>query len=146
MLGQLNPAIVMCILAAVMSYMSGMNPALSTAVSREGKGHEFLKALPVSPRTLIYAKLTVGCGLAALGVIGGIWLGKSLTLGAMAGTLAMGAIAVMVLDNQLILILTALICLLMLVHHIPSIRRVFRREEEKLSRIEDISYKFDEKF
>ena len=70
MLGQLNPAIVMCILAAVMSYMSGMNPALSTAVSREGKGHEFLKALPVSPRTLIYAKLTVGCGLAALGVIG----------------------------------------------------------------------------
>ena len=84
--------------------------------------------------------------VAALGVIGGIWLGKSLTLGAMAGTLAMGAIAVMVLDNQLILILTALICLLMLVHHIPSIRRIFRREEEKLSRIEDISYKFDEKF
>ena len=84
--------------------------------------------------------------VAALGVIGGIWLGKSLTLGAMAGTLAMGAIAVMALDNQLILILTALICLLMLVHHIPSIRRVFRREEEKLSRIEDISYKFDEKF
>ena len=38
------------------------------------------------------------------------------------------------------------ICLLMLVRHIPSIRRVFRREEEKLSRIEDISYKFDEKF
>ena len=34
----------------------------------------------------------------------------------------------------------------MLLHHIPAIRRVFRREEEKLSRVEDISYKFDEKF
>ena len=71
---------------------------------------------------------------------------KSLTLGAMAGTLAMGAVAVMVVDNQLNLILTGIICLLMLLHHIPAIRRVFRREEEKLSRVEDISYKFDEKF
>ena len=84
--------------------------------------------------------------VAALGVIGGIWFGKSLTLGAMAGTLAMGAVAVMVVDNQLNLILTGIICLLMLLHHIPAIRRVFRREEEKLSRVEDISYKFDEKF
>ncbi len=69
LLGQLNPAIIMCILAAALSYMSGMNPALSTAVTREGKGHDFLKALPVSARTLIYAKMTVGYGLEAVGVI-----------------------------------------------------------------------------
>ena len=63
-----NRAIVMCILAAVVSYMAGMNPALSTAVSREGKGHDFIKALPVSGRTLIHAKLAVGFGLVLIGV------------------------------------------------------------------------------
>ena len=68
LLNGLNPALVMCILAAMVAYMSGMNPALSTAVTREGKGHDFIKALPVSARTLIYAKLAVGFGLAVLGL------------------------------------------------------------------------------
>ncbi len=67
-LGQLNPALIMCILAAVVSYMAGMNSCLSTAVSREGKGHEFIKSLPMSPRIPIYAKLAVGYGLQLLGV------------------------------------------------------------------------------
>ena len=65
----MNPAIVMGILAAVMAYMSGMNPALSTAVTREGKGHDFLTALPVSPHTFIRAKFIVGFGMGMLGVI-----------------------------------------------------------------------------
>ncbi len=64
-----NTAIVMCILAAMVAHMAGMNPALSTAVTREGKGHDFIKALPVSARTVIYAKLTVGYGLELLGVV-----------------------------------------------------------------------------
>ena len=68
-LAQLNPALIMCILAAVMAYMSGMNAALSTSVTREGKGHDFIKALPVNPRTIIYAKLTVGCGLGIAGIV-----------------------------------------------------------------------------
>ena len=63
-----NKGIVMGILAAIMAYMAGMNPALSTAVSREGKGHDFLIGLPVSPMTLIRAKFTVGYGLALGGV------------------------------------------------------------------------------
>ena len=65
----LDPAIVMCIMAAAVGYMAGMNPALSTAVSREGKGHDFIKSLPVSAKTLIHAKLAVGCGLVGFGVI-----------------------------------------------------------------------------
>ena len=69
LLAQLNPAAVMCILAAVMAYMGGMNSCLSTAVTREGRGHEFIKSLPVSARTLILAKLAVGGGLEALGFI-----------------------------------------------------------------------------
>ena len=63
------PVIVMGILAAVMAYMSGMNPALSTAVTREGKGHDFLTALPVSPHTFIRAKFIVGFGLGMFGII-----------------------------------------------------------------------------
>ena len=46
-------------------------------------------------------------------------------------------------EEQLILIITALICLQMLVRHIPSIRRILRGQEEKLSLAEDLSYKFD---
>ena len=65
----LNPAIVMGILAAVMAYMGGMNPALSTAVTREGKGHDFLTALPVSPHTFIRAKFIVGFGMGMAGII-----------------------------------------------------------------------------
>jgi ABC-2 type transport system permease protein len=65
----LNPALVMGILAAIMAYVGGMNPALSTAVTREGKGHDFLIGLPVSGHTLIKAKFTVGCGLSLLGMI-----------------------------------------------------------------------------
>ncbi len=66
---QMNPAIVMGILAAIMAYMSGMNPALSTAVTREGKGHDFLTALPVSPHTFIRAKFIIGFGMGMTGVI-----------------------------------------------------------------------------
>ncbi len=88
---------------------------------------------------------SVGVG-AALGVIAGIGFGKSLSIGAVAGAVVMAAVAVMVVEQRLILILTALVCLLVLVHHIPSLRRLLRREEEKLSWEQDISYKFDEKF
>lgn len=69
LLGTLSPALIMCIMAVAIAYMSGMNPALSTAVTREGKGHDFIKALPVSARTLIHAKIAVGYGLEAMGVV-----------------------------------------------------------------------------
>ena len=61
--------VLMAILAAIMAYMCGMNPALSTAVTREGKGHDFLTALPVSPHTFILAKFIIGFGLGVLGLI-----------------------------------------------------------------------------
>ena len=38
-------------------------------MTREGKGHDFIKALPVSARTFIHAKIAVGYGLEAIGVI-----------------------------------------------------------------------------
>ena len=71
-MASLNSPLVMCIMAAAVAYMAGMNPALSTAVTREGKGHDFIKALPVSAKTVIYAKLLVGFGLVAIGVTGAV--------------------------------------------------------------------------
>ena len=69
LLSALNPALIMCILAAVMAYMGGLNPALCTAVTREGKGHDFLTALPVPTSTFIRSKFIVGFGLNVIGLI-----------------------------------------------------------------------------
>ena len=68
MLDQFNPALVMAVLAAVLAYMAGMNPALSTAVTREGKSHGFLTALPIPAKTIVGAKFAVGFSLALVGV------------------------------------------------------------------------------
>ena len=46
-----------------------MNPALSTSVSREGKGHDLMNSLPVSTRTIILSKLAVGYVMSLLGVV-----------------------------------------------------------------------------
>ena len=69
LLSGLNGALIVGILTAVMSYMASMNTALSTAVTREGRGHAFLTALPIPPRTSIMAKLAVGYGLSLLGCL-----------------------------------------------------------------------------
>ena len=69
MLGTINADLLLPILTAVMAYMSGMNPALSTSVSREGKGHYFLTALPVSSRTMVLSKLAVGYCMSLAGVV-----------------------------------------------------------------------------
>ena len=95
MMGNLNPALIMCIMAAAVAYMAGMNPALSTAVTREGKGHDFIRSLPVSAKTLIHAKLAVGCGLETFGVIA-----------------AMIAVAVLIPGFTLETVLALILCLL----------------------------------
>ena len=69
LLKEVDTGLVLPILTAVMAYMAGMNPALSTSVSREGKGHDFMNALPVSSKTIILSKLTVGYSLSLVGVL-----------------------------------------------------------------------------
>ena len=69
LLSTFNQDLILPILTAVMAYMAGMNPALSTSVSREGKGHDFMNALPVSVRTIVLSKLTVGYALSIAGVL-----------------------------------------------------------------------------
>ncbi len=57
------------ILTALMAYMACMNPAVATSVSREGKGHDFMNALPVSAKTIVLSKLAVGYLLSLAGVL-----------------------------------------------------------------------------
>ena len=95
LLQNLNPALIMAILAAVMAYMSGMNPALSTAVSREGKGHDFMIALPVSAHTFVTAKFIVGFSMSMFGVIA-----------------AAAALAIYFQDFVLPIVLACVLCLL----------------------------------
>ena len=69
MLASISTDWILPILTAVMAYMAGLNPALSTAVSREGKGHDFMNALPVSAKTIVLSKLAVGYALSLAGVL-----------------------------------------------------------------------------
>ena len=45
LLGDLNGGVILAIFTAVITFMAGLNPALATSVSREGRGHAFLTAL-----------------------------------------------------------------------------------------------------
>ena len=69
MLADLPGGVILAILAALMSFMSGINPAAYTAVTREGKGHDWLTALPMEPRVPVLAKLAVGIGLSLFGLV-----------------------------------------------------------------------------
>lgn len=69
-LKDLNGGLILAILTAVLTFMAGLNPALATAVTREGRGHDFLTSLPVDPRVYIRAKMIVGFGLSTIGAVG----------------------------------------------------------------------------
>ena len=74
LLAEVDPGYVAVITAAVLSMGSMVNPAVSTAISREGGRWPFALTLPVSQRTRFAAKLLVGeeinlvCGLLLAGV------------------------------------------------------------------------------
>ena len=69
LLANINTDWFLPILTALMAYMACMNPAISTSVSREGKGHDFMNALPVSAKTIVLSKLAVGYALSLAGVL-----------------------------------------------------------------------------
>jgi hypothetical protein len=53
----------------MMAFMAGINPAVSTAVTREGKGHAMMICLPVSPRITALSKLALGYAMALIGCV-----------------------------------------------------------------------------
>ena len=74
------------------------------------------------------------------------WLTRYLSLGAIAGALTAILVTVLVVDGQLLTMLLVLTAGIVLLKNLPSIRRISRKTELRLSLEEDISYKFDETF
>lgn len=60
LVNQLNPLDLALILTAAVSFAAFVNPAVATAVSREGSRLEISRMIPVSARTQMAAKLLVG--------------------------------------------------------------------------------------
>ena len=84
-------------------------------------------------------------GIAAAVVTAGvIALTRYLSLGTLAGMVVYVMVAVLAVDDALLLRLALLTAALILVKHIPAIVRLFRGTEPRLSWKEDITYKLDE--
>ena len=69
LLNQIPSTLVLAVVAAYICFMADMNPALSTAVSREGRGHDFMLGLPISVETHLISKMIVGFGLTLVGIL-----------------------------------------------------------------------------
>ena len=73
-----------------------------------------------------------------------IGLSRYLSLGTVAGAVVYAMVAVLAVDDSLMLRLALFTAGLVLLKHIPSMIRLFRRTEPRLSLKEDITYKLDE--
>ena len=103
-----------------------------------------------------YATAAIGVGMlfvnfsvgAAVLVISALvaWATRYLSLGTLAGAVALAVAGVLVLDSPVAVRLCFFIAALTLVRMIPAIRRIASGKEPRLILTEDISYKFDEKF
>lgn len=60
--------VAMCI-AALFGSISSLNPAVATAISREGKCHLIYKMIPINPRTIIFSKFLAGYSLCIINSI-----------------------------------------------------------------------------
>ena len=67
--GALEPTDLTLILAALFSFMVFMCPLTATAISREGKRLPIMRMIPVSARTILWAKLLVGVLIVLLGSV-----------------------------------------------------------------------------
>ena len=64
-----NFTIFALLMTAFFSWMLGLNSAASTSVTREGKYHGLLRALPVKGRTMVQSKVMTAFLLSAIGLI-----------------------------------------------------------------------------
>ena len=91
--------------------------------------------------------VNVSIGIAAAIVTAAVvWFTRYLSLGAIAGAAAAILVAILTVDDRLVLILYILTAAIVLVKNLPALRRIPQKRELRLSLEEDISWKFDEKF
>ncbi|MBQ9684935.1 MAG: glycerol-3-phosphate acyltransferase [Oscillospiraceae bacterium] len=89
------------------------------------------------------ADTSVGAAVLVV-TVAAIALTRYLSLGTLIGAVVYALVAVLVVDDALILRLALLTAALVVIRHIPALIRVFRRTEPKLSFEQDITYKLDE--
>jgi len=82
--------------------------------------------------------------VAAVVMAGVIFVTRYLTLGYVAGAAVIAVVAVVLLNETLLLRLALFIAALVFIKHIPALIRLARGREERLSFAEDITYKLDE--
>lgn len=96
---------------------------------------------------MIVAAFGVGTsvGAAVLIVVAlAVGVTRYLSLGAVGGAVIYAMVAVLAVDDRLLLRLALLTAGLVLLRHIPALVRLIRRTEPRLSLKEDITYKLDE--
>lgn len=85
-------------------------------------------------------------GAAALVCAATIWFSRYLSLGAVLGAVIMIITSILVVENALSMRLLIACAALVIVRHLPALRRITRGEEERLSFQQDLTYKLDSKF
>lgn len=86
-------------------------------------------------------------GFAAAAAVAGIFLlSKRMSLATFVAALFMILVAVLVVDDKIIMLLAIGTAAAVALKHLPAMRRVMKGTEPKVNLTEDLSYKFDEKF
>ena len=86
-------------------------------------------------------------GIAAAAVCAaGAWASKYFSLGAMLEAVVVIITSVLVVENEIAMRLLIACAALVIVKHLPALRRILRGREEKFSFRRDLTYKLDEKF
>ena len=101
-------------------------------------------ALVAMIMTAISVDTSVGIAVGAVAAAVA-WFTRYMSLGTIVGALAFILAALLVLDDNLVILLCVFSAGLVLFRHIPAIARLVKGTESKFSFAEDISYKFDEK-
>lgn len=95
--------------------------------------------------TGLFADPSLGVAIAVV-FLGVVLLSKYTGLASCAAALAAALASLLIINDRISIILFAVIALVMIVKHIPSLSRITKGREERLSFKEDLSYKFDDKF
>ena len=81
-----------------------------------------------------------------VGVAAGFAVSRMFSVAALAGTVVFVGTTLLAVDERLAVNIVLILAVLVLLRHIPSLVRIRKKTEPKLSFQEDISYKFDERF
>jgi len=90
-------------------------------------------------------KLSVGIAVAIVALFLVIVM-RYVSVATVIAALAMIVVSVLELENNLVMILSIMTAALVIIKNIPAVRRTMNGREQRIAFVDDISYKFDEKF